>query len=162
MALYRRSKAARDGDNPILANPFEFGMSMVFVITSLWLVKQLLQLPPVYPHAGLMDYPLWFLWMIAAWVGTGGLFIFLGLVAWGSFKRMGRGFERAGLYLAGTGWLTVAWADWRTEHIAWGVWGIYLAIALSVGLRLTALRKLERAVKVANDTDAPDNGVGEE
>lgn len=157
MALRRRSRAARDGDSRVLSAPFELGVSALFIITALHLAQTLLSLPAQHPHVGLMAYPLWLLWAWAAWVFGGGLGMFVGLVLVGPFLRMGRGIEKAGLWLALTGWSTIALADivedWRSPL----EWGAYVAIVLGCVLRVVALHKIERAVAVVNARNLSDN-----
>lgn len=161
MAIARRSYAARTNDNRLLSAPFEFAVSLLFIVTSISFVKSLLALPAAYPHVGILVLPMWLLWFVAFSVGTGGALIVLGLVV-GPYLRFGRGMENAGLWLAGSGWLVVWIADCVSEPSHFGSWAVYLCICIGVGLRLFALHRLEHAVAVAasvvNKTDVDDDG----
>lgn len=135
---------------------------MLFILTSIAFVKQLIKLPDTYPHVGLLAYPVPLLWAFAAWVGTGGLLIFVGLLLVGPYLRIGRGLEKAGLWLALTSWSTIALVDaWQSPSVVLE-WGTYLTLVVGCSLRLYALHKIEHAVQVATDTDAPENGLDSE
>lgn len=158
MTLLRRSYAARMGDNRVLSAPFELAVSLLFITTSLSMVQTLVDLPAAYPHLGLLALPAWLLWAWCASIGIGGLLILLGLVV-GPYLRIGRGIEKAGLWLAATSWFSVFLADaWTDFHRPFS-WLTYLTVVLGCVLRLAALRRIERAVQVVTDTDAPENGL---
>lgn len=141
----------------MLSAPFELAVAALFVITAVSLAKSLLHLPPAYPHVGLMAYPLWLLWMWSGWVGVGGLGMFVGLLLVGPYLRMGRGIEKAGLWLALTGWSTIALADVWEDFSRPLEWCAYLAIVFGCVLRVIALHKLERVAAIVSEHDTPDN-----
>lgn len=158
MALKRRSAAVRSKDNRILTAPFEFGLSLLFIITALNLAHQLITIPQPWPHIGLAIYPFWLLWTWAGTVLGGGVSIATGLLI-GPYLRVGRGIEKAGVWLAATSWLTIAMADFVSDpHDIYG-WLTYAAIVLSCALRLVALHKIERALAVAQTVSEENEDV---
>ena len=145
----------------MLSAPFEIAVAALFVITAVNLAWQLVHLPPAYPHVGLMAYPRWLLWAWSGWVGTGGLGMFVGLLLVGPYLRMGRGIEKAGLWLALTGWSTIALADVWEDFSKPLEWMSYLCIVAGCVLRIVALHRVEHAVQVAAERDLSDNAPEE-
>lgn len=146
MALKQRSTR---NDPRFLSAPFEVAISVLFVLTAINFGQQLIHLPKAYPHVGLLELPVWLLWIWGAMVFVGGVFMFAGTVV-GPYLRLHRGVEKAGLWLAGMAWLTLGASDIVVEPHTPFAWLTYFSVCLGCGLRLYALHRIEKALEVAS------------
>lgn len=133
----------------LIARPFEVAIALMFLVTTASLAVQ--QVVSGSPVVGPLVLPNVLVWTWIAAISTGAIGMLVGCLS-GISSYIGRAAERAGLWLAGAGWLTLSLTAIIYEPGSLLTYLQGFIVTGAIVLRILGMTRVEKVIRhVADD-----------
>ena len=141
----------------VMRHPFELVVCLITFLSIERVISLLVSKPEVLAASenGLLSMAPILLWVWCIMGISGSLLMLIGLT-YSVFSARGIDLEAAGLWLAGSMWLSAAFVTMYVEPTLWQQYAQYLVIASGCGIRLIVLSKIRHVIVTTTTEDGQD------